>query len=128
MSWSGRRRARRSARRLFGCRSEQSDFLYAEEWKAHAAAGALTEFVTAFSRDTPQKVYVQHRMAEEAHARRIAATLAAPSAHVFIAGASNQMPKAVRAALRAAAVAHGGVDEAAADERLSGRPLPAGAW
>ena len=102
----------------FGCRSEQSDFLYAEEWKAHAAAGALTEFVTAFSRDTPQKVYVQHRMAEEAHARRIAATLAAPNAHVFIAGASNQMPKAVRAALRAAAVAHGGVDEAAADEML----------
>ena len=92
--------------------------MYADEWKAHAAAGALTEFVTAFSRDTPQKVYVQHRMAEEAHARRIAATLAAPSAHVFIAGASNQMPKAVRAALRAAAVAHGGVDEAAADELL----------
>ena len=61
---------------------------------------------------------LQHRMAEEAHAKRIAATLAAPNAHGFIAGASNQMPKAVRAALRAAAVAHGGGDEAAADALL----------
>ena len=38
--------------------------------------------------------------------------------HVYIAGASKQMPKDVRAALVCAAVDHGGLDEEAAEALL----------
>ena len=59
-------------------------------------------------------MYVQHRMREPAVAARIWRLLSAPNSHVYIAGAANHMPKAVRRALEAAAVSHGGLDPAQA--------------
>ncbi|MGM0877992.1 MAG: hypothetical protein ACQEWV_25515 [Bacillota bacterium] len=41
-----------------------SDFLYQEELEQYQKDGVLTRLETAFSRDTEQKVYVQHRMLE----------------------------------------------------------------
>ena len=73
---------------------------------------------TAFSRDGPEKVYVQHRMAEPRNAAALWALLRRDDAHVYIAGASNQMPKDVRAALAAAAREHGGLDAEAAEALL----------
>ena len=102
---------------FFGCRSRTEDFLYGEEWAAHEASGTL-QLVTAFSREQEHKVYVQHRMEEEGVARQLWQLLSAPDAHVYIAGAANQMPKAVRSALQAAAVAHGDLDEPAAEKLL----------
>lgn len=40
------------------------DFLYEAEWRQHLESGALTRLDTAFSRDQPEKIYVQHRMLE----------------------------------------------------------------
>jgi sulfite reductase (NADPH) flavoprotein alpha-component len=51
---------------FFGDRHASSDFLYREELERYRADGTLTRLDTAFSRDGEEKVYVQHRMAQEA--------------------------------------------------------------
>jgi NADPH-ferrihemoprotein reductase len=53
---------------FFGCRSEGSDFLYREEWDHwKKKLGDKFELITAFSREPSNaKVYVQHRVREEA--------------------------------------------------------------
>ena len=102
----------------FGCRGAACDFLYGREWEEHLASGALQAFHTAFSRDGASKVYVQHRMAEPPNAAAVWEVLRHDEGHVYIAGASKQMPKDVREALVRAAVDHGGLDEAAAEALL----------
>lgn len=52
---------------LFGSRNEQGDYYYREFWEQCQQSGVLAReagLVTAFSRDGPQKVYVQHRVRE----------------------------------------------------------------
>ncbi|KAG9458275.1 hypothetical protein H6P81_002783 [Aristolochia fimbriata] len=80
---------------FFGCRNENSDFLYRDFWLSHTnTSGVLSEeigggFFVAFSRDQPQKVYVQHKMREESE--RIWGLLANGAA-VYVAGSSSKMP------------------------------------
>jgi len=50
---------------FFGCRGKDIDFLYDEELKEHLEKGTLSELVTAFSRETDKKVYVQHRILDK---------------------------------------------------------------
>ena len=58
---------------FFGDRSFTHDFLYQTEWQDALKDGALTRMDVAFSRDTPEKVYVQHRLWEKrARPRRVA--------------------------------------------------------
>ena len=47
---------------FFGDRTFTHDFLYQLEWQDALKDGALTRMDVAFSRDTPDKVYVQHRI------------------------------------------------------------------
>lgn len=49
---------------FFGGQHAASDFLYQDELEQFQKDRVLTRLVTAFSRDTAQKVYVQHRMLE----------------------------------------------------------------
>ena len=49
----------------FGCRSRQEDFLYDEELRGFAADGTLDQLELAFSRETREKVYVQHLMKQQ---------------------------------------------------------------
>lgn len=70
---------------FFGCRNSSEDFLYKQEWEVSrfphliryrpssqssqeykADLGDKFELVTAFSREGPKKVYVQHRLRERA--------------------------------------------------------------
>ena len=51
---------------FFGDRNRSTDFLYEEEINAWCAKGVLHRLDTAFSRDQAEKVYVQHRMRENA--------------------------------------------------------------
>ncbi|KAL1530658.1 hypothetical protein AB1Y20_001558 [Prymnesium parvum] len=98
---------------FFGCRKRTEDYLYASEWQAHLARGSLNELHVAFSREQQHKVYVQHLM--RAMGAKLWELLSSSNAHVYIAGASNQMPKAVRKAMHEVAVEHGQLDAAAAD-------------
>lgn len=45
-----------------GSRHQLEEYLYGEEWEAYQAAGVITLLGRAFSRDQPQKVYIQDRM------------------------------------------------------------------
>ncbi|KAL4223899.1 hypothetical protein ACF0H5_017362 [Mactra antiquata] len=44
----------------FGCRKKAEDFLYEDELRKYEESGTLTNLHLAFSRDGPEKVYVQH--------------------------------------------------------------------
>lgn len=84
---------------FFGCRSSTKDFFFDAEWAEYVERGRLRLF-TAFSRDSPDKVYVQHRLEEQADVvRRL---IVEEGGHVFVAGNAKQMPDQVRAALNAA--------------------------
>ena len=50
---------------IFGERNFTNDFLYQLEWQDHLASGALSTIDVAFSRDQPEKIYVQHRLWEK---------------------------------------------------------------
>lgn len=49
---------------FFGDQHFVTDFLYQTEWQKWVKDGVLTKMDVAFSRDTAEKVYVQHRMLE----------------------------------------------------------------
>lgn len=47
-----------------GSRHQREEYLYGEEWEAYRDAGVITLLGRAFSRDQPQKIYIQDRMRE----------------------------------------------------------------
>ncbi|AGK53471.1 assimilatory sulfite reductase (NADPH) flavoprotein subunit [Bacillus sp. 1NLA3E] len=49
---------------FFGDQHFVTDFLYQTEWQKWVRDGVLTKMDVAFSRDTDEKVYVQHRLLE----------------------------------------------------------------
>jgi sulfite reductase (NADPH) flavoprotein alpha-component len=49
---------------VFGERNYTFDFLYQLEWQEYLASGALSRIDVAFSRDQPEKIYVQQRLWE----------------------------------------------------------------
>ena len=51
---------------FFGQRHEANGFYYREDWLEFVRGGVLTRMDTAFSRDQPERIYVQHRMMEHA--------------------------------------------------------------
>ena len=51
---------------FFGERNFRSDFLYQAEWQQWLKDGVLSSLDVAFSRDGADKVYVQHRMLDQA--------------------------------------------------------------
>ena len=98
---------------FFGDQRKEHDFLYADEWAAYLASGALTRLDTAFSRDQAAKVYVQDRMRENA------AELwkwIQQGAYFYVCGDAKRMAKDVDAALHALVSEQGGMTpEAAVD-------------
>ncbi|HXG47657.1 MAG TPA: sulfite reductase subunit alpha, partial [Methylomirabilota bacterium] len=80
---------------FFGDQQQAFDFLYREELEA-MTSGPLSRLDLAFSRDQAEKVYVQHRMIEQA--REVWAWLE-DGAHVYVCGDAKRMAKDVDAAL-----------------------------
>ncbi len=72
------------------------DFLYQLEWQDALKDGGLTRMDVAFSRDTPEKVYVQHRIWEK---RRDLIEWLDGGATFYVCGDMNAMAKDVRATL-----------------------------
>lgn len=81
---------------FFGDRTFTHDFLYQTEWQDALKDGALARMDVAFSRDTPEKVYVQHRIWEK---RRDLIAWLDGGASFYVCGDMNAMAKDVRAAL-----------------------------
>ena len=90
---------------IFGDQHFTYDFLYQLEWQDHLKSGALTRLDVAFSRDQPEKVYVQDRIRE--HADEIYAWLE-KGAHFYVCGDASRMAADVHEALIEAVVTGGG--------------------
>src|SRR6266480_709651 len=97
---------------FFGAQHEKCDFAYGEEFAALKKEGILTRLDCAWSRDQPEKIYVQHRIME--NAAEIWKWLDAEGAHFFVCGDARRMAKDVDAALRKIVREQGGknIDEA----------------
>jgi sulfite reductase (NADPH) flavoprotein alpha-component len=81
---------------FFGDRSFTHDFLYQLEWQDALADGSLTRMDVAFSRDQPEKVYVQDRLWERRH--DVVGWLD-DGAFLYVCGDAKSMAKDVRTAL-----------------------------
>lgn len=96
---------------FFGSRNKSKDFYYSEEWNKLESELSLS-VITAFSRDQSQKIYVQHRILEQAE--KLWKLITFEGAYFYIAGNSNDMPKGVRNMMKQIAQKCGGktLDEA----------------
>jgi len=95
---------------FFGCRHRDKDFIYREEVEL-AGNGLLHELSLAFSRETEQKVYVQHRLEERA--AHVWDLIHKENAYFFVCG-GTAMGREVRQALASLAEKFGGMTPAKA--------------
>lgn len=96
---------------LFGDQKSSVDFLYREEMEAFVRDGLLSRLDTAFSRDQADKVYVQHRMLE--NAAPLYAWLQ-EGGSFYVCGDAQRMAKDVDAALHQVVSIAGGLSSDAA--------------
>jgi sulfite reductase (NADPH) flavoprotein alpha-component len=92
---------------FFGDQHFSTDFLYQLEWQRWLKKGVLTHMDVAFSRDTSEKVYVQHRMLEKS--KELYQWLQA-GGHVYVCGDEKKMAHDVHAALVTILQQEGGLD------------------
>lgn len=101
---------------FFGDQYYNEDFLYQLEWQEHLKNGSLSRLDVAFSRDQPEKVYVQHKMAEQA------ADLwqwLEKGAHLYVCGDASRMAKDVNDTLLSIITSEGGKSAEEAEAYLS---------
>ena len=100
---------------FFGNPSRQLDFLYEAELSHWQQNGVLSRLDLAFSRDQAEKVYVQHRMLEQA------ATLyewILQGAHLYVCGDARHMAEDVQKALLQIIEQQGHLDSQSARQML----------
>lgn len=100
---------------FFGSRNYTHDFLYQLEWQDWLKRGVLTHLDVAFSRDQPEKIYVQHRLWEQ---RRRLFGWIEDGAYVYVCGDAKAMARDVHAALARIIAEQAGCSAEAAEARL----------
>lgn len=100
---------------FYGDQHFATDFLYQIEWQRWLKDGVLTRMDVAFSRDTDQKVYVQHRMLEKS--RELYEWLQ-EGAYVYVCGDEKKMAHDVHATLAAILEKEGGLSQEEAADYL----------
>jgi sulfite reductase (NADPH) flavoprotein alpha-component len=91
---------------FFGAQREKCDFAYEEDFDQLKRDGILTQLDCAWSRDQAHKIYVQHKMLE--NAAEIWKWIDAEGAQFFVCGDAKRMAKDVDAALRTIIQEQGG--------------------
>src|SRR5256885_3031859 len=99
---------------FFGAQREKCDYAYKEDFDRFKREGVLTRLDCAWSRDQAHKVYVQHRILE--NAPEIWKWIDGEGAHFFVCGDARRMAKDVDAALRKIVQDQGGKNVDAANE------------
>lgn len=84
------------SRLFFGARNYTNDFLYQLEWQEHLQGRALGRIDVAFSRDQPEKIYVQDRLWAQRDEIR---GWIADGAHVYLCGDEKGLGRDVDATL-----------------------------
>ena len=100
---------------IFGDRTFSDDFLYQLEWQRHLRNARLDKLDVAFSRDQPEKFYVQHRLRERA--QELFAWLER-GAYIYVCGDSKNMAGDVNDALIDIIADQANLDRVAAEQRL----------
>ncbi|MCJ1245479.1 NADPH-cytochrome P450 reductase [Trapelia coarctata] len=103
---------------FFGCRKSTEDFLYKEEWEKFSTDLPTFSLITAFSREQPQKVYVQHRLKE--HAADINALIQNDKANFYVCGDAANMAREVSAVLVQIIAEERGISTEKAEEVVRG--------
>jgi sulfite reductase (NADPH) flavoprotein alpha-component len=101
---------------IFGEQHQATDFLYGGELLDYQKRGKLHRLDLAFSRDQPNKIYVQHRMREQA--RELWSWLQ-NGAYFYVCGDAKRMAKDVHQTLIDIAHAEGGLSPEAAAEYVN---------
>jgi sulfite reductase (NADPH) flavoprotein alpha-component len=101
---------------FFGDQHFVTDFLYQTEWQKWLKDGVLTKMDVAFSRDTDEKVYVQHRMLE--HSKELFEWFQEGAAF-YICGDKKNMASDVHNALLEIIEKEGGMSREKAEEYLA---------
>ena len=83
----------------------------------HFQEGYLTQLVTAFSRDQEEKIYVQHRLMEQAE--NIYNNYLKKNATIYICGDATYMAKDVHTCFKKILMQFEGVEEERAEEMLT---------
>lgn len=100
---------------FFGDQHFTTDFLYQIEWQKWLKDGVLTKMDVAFSRDTEEKVYVQHQMLK--HAQDLYEWIDA-GATIYVCGDEEYMAKDVHKTLETILENEGGLTNEAASDYL----------
>jgi sulfite reductase (NADPH) flavoprotein alpha-component len=102
---------------FFGNQRRATDFLFEDELALYHRDGLLTRLDTAFSRDQAGKIYVQHRMLE--NAAELWAWLE-DGAHLYVCGDAEKMARDVDRGLAYIVAKEGRMDAAGAKAYLAG--------
>ncbi|MCL1077431.1 assimilatory sulfite reductase (NADPH) flavoprotein subunit [Parashewanella spongiae] len=98
---------------FFGNPHVEQDFLYQTEIQQWLKQGQLTQIDLAFSRDQAEKIYIQHRLAEQGE--QVWQWLQS-GAHLYVCGDAKNMAKDVHQTLIDIAIQYGGFDEQQAED------------
>lgn len=101
---------------FFGDQHFVTDFLYQTEWQKWLKDGVLSKLDVAFSRDTAEKVYVQHRMLE--NSKELFEWLE-EGAHLYICGDEKHMAHDVHNTLIDIIEKEGGLSREKAEEYVA---------
>ncbi|MGG1573544.1 assimilatory sulfite reductase (NADPH) flavoprotein subunit [Fictibacillus sp. NRS-1165] len=102
---------------FFGDQHFVSDFLYQTEWQKWLKNGVLTKMDVAFSRDTSEKIYVQHRMLE--HSKELFEWLQ-EGAVFYVCGDEKKMAHDVHSTLLEIIEKEGNMSREKAEDYLAG--------
>lgn len=100
---------------FFGEQHFTTDFLYQTEWQEWLNDGTLSKLDVAFSRDTDQKVYVQHKIAENSEQFN---QWIENGGAIYVCGDESQMAKDVHLAIREVLMKEQNLSEEDAEEYL----------
>ena len=100
---------------FFGCRNEDADFFFKDDWKYLKDEMPL-EVYPAFSRDQTQKQYVQDLITH--NSKTLYEIICLEQGIIFVCGSSGKMPLAVRAAIKGAIVKESSMSEADAESYM----------
>ncbi len=101
---------------FFGDRTFTQDFLYQVEWQKYLKSGVLSRLDVAFSRDQNEKVYVQHRIVE--NAEQVWQWIQ-DGAYIYVCGDATHMAKDVHDALIEVATQQGKLAREDAEEFIN---------